>query len=72
MRSHSRFFPRFAGHRVAELALAAVTVSEDPIPAFDPPLEPRDEAVFLLQVAAEVEHALMAQYLYAAYSLDAA
>src|SRR5215472_16808322 len=28
------------------------------------------KAVYLLQIAAEVEHALMAQYLYAAYSLD--
>lgn len=28
-----------------------------------------DEAVFLLHVAAEIEHALMVQYLYAAYSL---
>jgi hypothetical protein len=31
---------------------------------------PRDEAAFLLQVGAEIEHALLAQYLYAAYSLD--
>lgn len=30
----------------------------------------RDEAVFLLQAAAEVEHLLLVQYLYAAYSLD--
>lgn len=36
----------------------------------DPPLAARDEAVFLLHTAAEVEHALMVQYLYAAYSLD--
>lgn len=35
----------------------------------DPPLEPRDEAVFLLSAAAEVEHALMVQYLFAAYSV---
>lgn len=35
----------------------------------DPPLGPRDEAVFLLTAAAEVEHALMVQYLYAAYSV---
>lgn len=35
----------------------------------DPPLEPRDEAVFLLTAAAEIEHALMVQYLYAGYSL---
>jgi rubrerythrin len=35
----------------------------------DPPLEPRDEVVFLLTAAAEIEHALMVQYLYAAYSV---
>src|SRR5438045_480047 len=38
-------------------------------PAHDPPLSLHDEAVFLLHVAAEVEHALLVQYLYAAYSL---
>jgi hypothetical protein len=32
----------------------------------------RIKAINLLQIAAEVEHALMAQYLYAAYSLDEA
>lgn len=31
---------------------------------------PRLKAIYLLQIAAEVEHALMVQYLYAAYSLD--
>src|SRR6059058_2028997 len=35
----------------------------------DPALTAHDGAVFLLHVAAEVEHALMAQYLYAAWSL---
>ena len=35
----------------------------------DSPLEPRDEAVFLLTAAAEVEHALIVQYLYAVYSV---
>jgi hypothetical protein len=34
-----------------------------------PPMAPRDEAVFLLHTAAEIEHALMVQYLYAAWSL---
>lgn len=34
-----------------------------------PPMGPRDEAVFLLHTAAEIEHALMVQYLYAAWSL---
>ncbi|MGH3810162.1 MAG: ferritin-like domain-containing protein [Pseudonocardiaceae bacterium] len=38
-------------------------------PLHDPPLEPRDEVVFLLTAAAEIEHALMVQYLYAAYSV---
>ncbi len=36
------------------------------------PLTPRDEAIFLLHTAAEVEHALLTQYLYAAYSLKPA
>lgn len=35
----------------------------------DPPMAPRDELVLLLHTAAEIEHSLMAQYLYAAYSL---
>jgi len=36
----------------------------------DGELAPRDEAILLLQLAAEIEHALMVQYLYAAYSLE--
>jgi hypothetical protein len=40
-------------------------------PMHDPRLAPRDEAVFLLTAAAEIEHALMVQYLYAAYSVRA-
>jgi len=40
------------------------------MPTHDPPLAPRDEATFLLHIAAEIEHALMVQYLYAAYSLN--
>jgi hypothetical protein len=32
---------------------------------------PIEEAAFLLQIASEVEHAFLLQYLYAAYSLDA-
>src|SRR5436853_7829037 len=46
------------------------SLTEHETPAHDPPLAPHDEAVFLLHVAAEVEHALMVQYLYAAYSLN--
>jgi hypothetical protein len=42
----------------------------DLYPTHVPALAPRDEATFLLHIAAEIEHALMVQYLYAAYSLD--
>jgi hypothetical protein len=35
----------------------------------DPPLPPRDEAILLLHATSEVEHSLMVQYLYAAYSV---
>jgi Ferritin-like len=31
---------------------------------------PRLKAIYLLQIAAEIEHALMVQYLYAAYAID--
>ena len=55
-----------AGVAVAEAAAIAADARKS---MHDPPLEPRDEAVFLLTAAAEVEHALMVQYLFAAYSL---
>jgi hypothetical protein len=39
------------------------------LPAVEGAASPRDDAVGLLMLAAEVEHALMVQYLYAAYSV---
>ena len=54
----------------ADILSAVARTAEGPM--HDPPLEPRDEAVFLLTAAAEIEHALMVQYLYAGYSLRAA
>ncbi|MGH3692878.1 MAG: ferritin-like domain-containing protein [Pseudonocardiaceae bacterium] len=51
----------------ARVAAAALTGLGGPM--HDPPLEPRDEVVFLLTAAAEIEHALMVQYLFAAYSV---
>lgn len=39
-------------------------------PVHDPRLTPRDEFVFLLHTAAEIEHALLVQYLYAWWSAD--
>ena len=56
---------RTAREAVAEFAAAAIGGA----PTHDPPLQPRDEATFLLTAAAEIEHALMVQYLYAAFSL---
>ena len=41
----------------------------DAVPVHDPPLPPREETIKLPTLAAEVEHALMVQYLFAAYSL---
>jgi Ferritin-like len=44
---------------------------EPPRPPLPPPeLSGRDYAIFLLRLAAEVEHGLMVQYLFAAYSLE--
>lgn len=54
--------PPTAGDRI--VGLAARTKIE-----IFPPMAPRDEAVFLLHTAAEIEHALMVQYLYAAWSV---
>ena len=42
---------------------------EESLIALEPKRTPRDEAALLLTVAAEVEHALMVQYLYGAYSV---
>jgi Ferritin-like len=44
---------------------------EDAAARFAPrPVTPRDSAIFLMQIAAEIEHALLVQYLYAAFSLN--
>lgn len=54
----------------AEVSAAALKLGiEMRLERQDPPLAPRDELVLLLHTAAEIEHSLMAQYLYAAYSL---
>jgi hypothetical protein len=53
----------------ARAAGPLAAAAEGNVPSHDPLLEPRDEAVFLLTVAAEIEHALMVQYLFAGYSV---
>lgn len=52
-----------------EADAAETTSDERQFITHDPELSAHDEAVFLLHTAAEVEHSLMVQYLYAAYSL---
>lgn len=53
--------------RPQQTAAAAETI-EPQVPPLE--LNGRDYAIFLLRQAAEIEHGLMAQYLFAAYSLD--
>ncbi len=53
---------------VGDLATAG-TASEAVEMDVVPDLAPRDRAIFLLHTAAEIEHSLMVQYLYAAWSL---
>lgn len=45
-------------------------IQETGLPAFKEALSPEQEAVWLLEVAAELEHALLVEYLYSAYSID--
>ena len=67
--------PVTAAFAVRGLAGVAAAVSApsagrvDEAPSADFYVAPRDRAIYLLHIGAEVEHALMAQYLYAAYSL---
>ncbi|MGH3934259.1 MAG: ferritin-like domain-containing protein, partial [Pseudonocardiaceae bacterium] len=58
--------------RVRREALAAglvLRVAEVDVEVVPPEFNGRDYAIFLLHVAAEIEHSLMVQYLFAAYSL---
>src|SRR5438874_11066659 len=54
---------------VANAALAGAPLSKTPGTALPREFSWHDTAVYLLHVAAEIEHALMVQYLYAAYSV---
>jgi Ferritin-like len=52
------------------VALATAQATPNQLtPSLDIFTAPRDRAIYLLHVGAEVEHALMVEYLYAAYSL---
>lgn len=54
------------------LALAATSLREAGVPSVDGARTPKEDVTGLLMLAAEVEHALMAQYLYAALSIRGA
>ena len=60
--------PSWAG-RDGNAPVASAAERGPAAPMHDPPLEPRDEVVFLLTAVAEIKHALMVQYLFAAYSV---
>ncbi|WP_187430962.1 hypothetical protein ROLI_033530 [Roseobacter fucihabitans] len=71
MRIHSYFSTKLFSRPEfgADGANLAAALSQSPPPAVSPRLEPRDETVFWLTAAAEVEHFLMTHYLFAAYTL---
>ena len=73
MRHHVNVLFRGGGpavSRAAAVAAAPVATADDQSTLeVVPPMSPRDEAIFLLHTAAEIEHVLMVQYLYAAWSL---
>src|SRR5438876_872809 len=62
--------PSPTAHLFTVQPLSGAVTQMEALRPVEPRLTPRDEAVYLLHAAAEVEHALMVQYLYAAYSLD--
>lgn len=54
---------------IAPAELEVQETATERLMGHDPELSPREEAIFLLHTAAEVEHALLIQYLYAGFSL---
>ncbi len=65
MRASARAATRSAGTTLARAAGLTVSAQEDPPPEFSK----TDYVHFLLYIDSEIEHGLMVQYLYAAYSL---
>jgi nitrite reductase/ring-hydroxylating ferredoxin subunit len=61
--------PQTAGVGVAP-ALPQTVLPDEVLQRQTPHMTDRDEVIFLLHTAAEIEHSLLAEYLYAAYSLD--
>src|SRR4051794_18697388 len=65
-----RAMPGFAPSAPASPALPRDTQEDSTTIPRDLETSPRDWAVFLLHTAAEIEHALLVQYLYAVFSIN--
>jgi hypothetical protein len=77
MKHHRLIWVSEAGTTAQKTIQSLARLEESPsseqnaeIPTHYSKIPPRDEAIFLLHIGAEIEHSLMVQYLYAAYSLD--
>ncbi|MDJ0677098.1 MAG: ferritin-like domain-containing protein [Calothrix sp. MO_167.B42] len=46
------------------------TIQKTGLPTFKEAASPEEEAIWLLEVAAEIEHGLLVEYLYSAYSIE--
>ena len=75
MRHHVNVLFRRGGPGGGPVTSSPMAVAAAPVATADqltlevvPPMSPRDEAIFLLHTAAEIEHVLMVQYLYAAWT----
>jgi hypothetical protein len=55
---------------VMDASVMAMTTLQRPLPPKPEAMEWRDYLIMLLHIGAELEHALMVEYLYAAYSLN--
>jgi hypothetical protein len=65
----SRLFPRKAPQAEAVQRMRVSQASDHPLPPKPPEMAWRDYLIMLLHIGAEIEHGLMVEYLYAAYSL---
>ena len=59
--------PQTAHVGVAPVPPQTVRLGMEELARQTPPMSDRDEVIFLLHTAAEIEHSLLAEYLYAAY-----
>lgn len=70
MRRHSYFSPDVFARKIQNKDSSLAMASSDGTLKVRPTLMARDEAIFWLTAAAEIEHFLMVHYLFAGYSID--